>query len=64
MPQLYLGEKIQVDLFGLSPQNFGSDLVEGTVVDLAPGVVTVKLERDDQEVTVGPRRIQSGRLSE
>jgi hypothetical protein len=60
---LELGQRIQVDLFGMRVAGLhgAAAPVEVTVVGLAPGVVTVQLERDDgglSEVTVSPGRIE------
>ena len=59
---LQIGQKIHVDLFGISVGGVGAAdaPAEGMVVGLAPGVITVQLERDDGavlEVTVSPGRI-------
>jgi hypothetical protein len=58
-----IGQKVEVDLFGLTlsgalPRNARST---ATVVDLAPGTITVRLElegRTPSEVTISPDRIQ------
>jgi hypothetical protein len=60
---LQLGQRIQIDLFGMRVAGLGIDgvPVEGTVVGLGPGVVTVQLALDDggiSEVTVSPGRIE------
>ena len=58
-----MGQRIQIDLFGMRVPGLGGDglCVEGTVIGLAPGVVTVQLAREDgglSEVTVSPGRIE------
>jgi hypothetical protein len=60
---LHLGQRIQIDLFGMRVAGLGGDdfPVEGTVVGLAPGAVTVQLSREDgglSEVTISPGRIE------
>jgi hypothetical protein len=60
---LQLGQKIQVDLYGMRFSGLppGESQAEGTVVQLEPGVIMVRLRRGDgavSEVTVSPGRIQ------
>jgi hypothetical protein len=60
---LRIGERIRVDLYGMRFQGMTAAEMraEGMVVGLAPGVITVRLERDDgglAEVTVSPGRIE------
>jgi hypothetical protein len=60
---LELGQRIQINVFGmrLVGVRAGDSSAEGTVVGLGPGVITVRLEREDgvlSEVTVSPRRIE------
>jgi ribosomal protein L21E len=62
MESLELGQKIDIDVAGLGLP--GARIMEaratGTVVDIAPGAITVRLDVDGGErvVTVSPRRIQ------
>jgi hypothetical protein len=63
LTSLALGERIQINLFGLrlAGRPAGDSPTEGTVVGLAPGVITVRLQLDDgghSEVTVSPGRIE------
>lgn len=60
---LQLGQKIQVDLFGMRLSGLppGESQAVGTVVGLEPGVIMVRLRRSDggvADVTVSPGRIQ------
>jgi hypothetical protein len=60
---LELGQKIEIDLFGmrLSGLPAGDARAEGTIVALGPGVITVQLASYDgglTEVTVSPGRIE------
>jgi hypothetical protein len=61
---LEIGQRIQVNLFGMRLAGgaaTGDFPSEGTVVELGPGVVTVRLQREDgghSEVTVSPGRIE------
>jgi hypothetical protein len=60
MLPINLGERIQVDLFGMRlPGGIDGDAAEATVVGLGPGVITVRLDRlgGAPEVTVGPGRV-------
>jgi ribosome maturation factor RimP len=53
-----IGERVEVDLFGLRYVADGDDLVAtGTIVELAPGSITVRLDGRHAEVTVGPARL-------
>jgi hypothetical protein len=62
MSQLNIGQRVQIDLFGmrLGGRHSWDAPAEGTVVGLGPGVITVRLERDGgvSEVTVSPGRIE------
>lgn len=58
-----IGQKIQIDLFGMRLAGLapGESRAEGTVVALEPGVITVRLRRQDgvpTDVTVSPGRIE------
>jgi hypothetical protein len=60
---LQLGQKIQVDLFGMRLPGLpaGESRIEGTVVELEPGVITVRLRRGDggtSDVTVSSGRVE------
>jgi hypothetical protein len=62
MSHLQIGQRIQIDLFGMrlgDPHRWDAP-AEGTVVGLAPGVITVRLEGygGASEVTVSPGRIE------
>ncbi|HXU80776.1 MAG TPA: hypothetical protein VN914_05230 [Polyangia bacterium] len=53
-----IGERVQVDLFGLRSFGDGQEAVAtGTIVELAPGSITVRLDDRHAEVTVGPSRL-------
>ena len=54
-----IGQKVEVDLFGLrtSSGELATTVASGTVVALAPGTITVRLDAHDAEVTVGPARL-------
>jgi hypothetical protein len=53
-----IGERVEVDLFGLRSLGDGHDRVAtGTIVELAPGSITVRLDGRLAEVTVGPARL-------
>ena len=51
-----IGERVEVDLFGLRTMG---DLhkASGVIVALAPGTITVRLDGRHAEVTVGPARL-------
>ena len=56
-----IGERVEVDLFGLRSLGHDHDAVAtGTIVELAPGSITVRLDGRHAEVTVGPARLLSG----
>jgi hypothetical protein len=60
---LEIGQKVQIDLLGMRMRGLcpGQSQAEGTVVQLQPGVITVRLRRGDggvADVTVGPGRIE------
>jgi hypothetical protein len=54
-----IGERVEVDLFGLrvigTPQH---GVATGTIIELAPGSITVRLDDRTAEVTVGPARLR------
>jgi hypothetical protein len=59
-----IGQRVEVDLFGLRPPDGATltavNVALGTVVGLAPGTITVRLDARpglDAEVTVGPARL-------
>jgi hypothetical protein len=55
-----IGERVQVDLFGL--RSYGEShepVANGTIVELAPGSITVRLDGRLDDVTVGPARLLS-----
>jgi hypothetical protein len=63
MPFLEVGQKIEIDIFGLHLPGLGSGEAQamGTVVALGPGIITVQLElneRQSQEVTVSRGRVR------
>jgi hypothetical protein len=63
MPFLEVGQKIEIDIFGLHMPGLGSgeEQATGTVVALGPGIITVQLEFNDrqhQEVTVSRGRVR------
>jgi hypothetical protein len=63
MPFLEVGQKIEIDVFGLQVPGLssGEDQAIGTVVALGPGIITVQLElsgRSRPEVTVSRGRVR------
>ena len=63
MPFLEVGQKIEIDVFGLNVPGLRSSDSEvmGTVVALGPGVITVQVEVNEfqwQEVTVSRGRLR------
>jgi hypothetical protein len=56
-----IGQRVEVDLFGLRVSGSGLDggtVAAGTIVALAPGSITVRLDAHaETEVTVGPARL-------
>ena len=55
-----IGERVEVDLFGLRiVGNLPSGTASGTIVALAPGSITIQLDDHESEVTVGPARVLS-----
>jgi hypothetical protein len=56
-----IGQRVEVDLFGLRRTGDLSfkGVAVGTIVDLTPGAITVRLDDRDAEVTVGPSRVLS-----
>ena len=55
-----IGEKVEVDLFGLRVVGqLQHAVASGTIVELAPGSITVRLDDRAAEVTVGPARLLS-----
>jgi hypothetical protein len=55
-----IGERVEVDLFGLrSSGDSHGPVAFGTIVELAPGSITVRLDGRLTEVTVGPARLLS-----
>jgi hypothetical protein len=55
-----IGQRVQVDLFGLRVQGMldGTTVASGTIVAMAWGTITVRLDSQTQpEVTVGPARL-------
>jgi hypothetical protein len=64
MSQLQIGQKVQVDLFGMRVPHREEGAAECTIVALGPGVITVRLDgagRGPSEVTVSPGRIDRWR---
>jgi hypothetical protein len=59
-----IGERVEVDLFGLRASSTWqiSSVASGTIVAVAPGSITVRLDDQPHEVTVGPARVL-GRVS-
>lgn len=61
MSQLQVGQRIAVDLFAMRVPGHADHEAEGTIVDLGPGVITVRVERAGHgpaEVTVSVGRVQ------
>jgi hypothetical protein len=61
MSQLQVGQRVQVDLFGMRLPHRIEAAVECTIIALGPGVITVQLDgtgRGPSEVTVSPGRIE------
>jgi hypothetical protein len=58
---LEIGQRIEVDLFGLHTRGLPESGATGTVVALGPGVITIRLDGDtpgdSPEVTVSQRRV-------
>ena len=54
-----IGERVEVDLFGLRASGAQDRVVLGTITELAPGSITVRLDDRLDEVTVGPSRLLS-----
>jgi hypothetical protein len=59
-----IGERVEVDLFGLRAGALKSAGVDphkgtatGTIIALAPGTITIRLDGRAGEVTVGPARL-------
>jgi hypothetical protein len=53
-----IGERVEVDLFGLRVIGQHEHAVaSGTIIGLAPGSITVRLDGRPAEVTVGPSRL-------
>jgi hypothetical protein len=62
MSQLQVGQRVQVDLFGMRLPDREEAATECTIVALDPGVITVRLACSGpgpSEVTVSPGRIES-----
>jgi len=54
-----IGERVEVDLFGLRAIGALLDGVAvGTIIELAPGSITVRLDDHLADVTVGPSRLR------
>jgi hypothetical protein len=55
-----IGERVEVDLFGLRVVGGLQDGVAvGTIIELAPGSITVRLDDRPADVTVGPARLRA-----
>jgi hypothetical protein len=55
-----IGQRVEIDLFGISTpagSMSGATVASGTIVGLAPGTITVRLDGDEAEVTIGPSRL-------
>ena len=57
-----IGQRVEVDLFGLSTPAGplgGATVASGTIIALAPGTITVRLDvaSGQAEITVGPARL-------
>ena len=54
-----IGERVKVDLFGLRTSGAlpPFEVASGTIVAVAPGSITVRLDAHPAEVTVGPARL-------
>jgi hypothetical protein len=64
MSSLQVGQRVQVDLFGMRLPHREQGAAECTIVALDPGVITVRLDgsgRGTSEVTVSPGRIEHWR---
>ena len=48
---------MEVDLFGLRAGGAQDGVAIGTIIELAPGSITVRLDDRLDEVTVGPSRL-------
>ncbi len=60
MRPIDIGQRVEIDLFGLHVGEGGSGAGTGVVVALDAGVITVRLERGPagpSEVTVSQRRV-------
>jgi hypothetical protein len=58
-----IGQKVEIDVFGLRVPGLGSgyEQATGTVVALGPGIITVRLDvggSHASEVTVSPGRVR------
>jgi hypothetical protein len=62
MTSLELGQKVEIDLFGLHVPGlgYGASQATGVVVALGPGTITVRLEdaMASSEITVSPGRLR------
>jgi hypothetical protein len=63
MPFLEVGQRIEIDVFGLQVPGLSSGEAQavGTVVALGPGIITVQVqvsERQHHEVTVSRGRVR------
>jgi hypothetical protein len=59
MRQTKIGERVEVDLFGLwtTGELQQTGIATGTIVALHPGSITIRLDGRPAEVTVGPSRL-------
>jgi hypothetical protein len=63
MSSLQIGQKVEIDVFGLRLSGFAGDenQVTGTIVEMGPGTITVRVEKGAafaSEVTVSPGRLR------
>lgn len=60
---LEVGQKIELDVFGLKVAGLrsGADRASGTVVAVGPGTITVRLDGgpEGHELTVSPNRLRA-----
>jgi hypothetical protein len=54
-----IGERVEIDVFGLwtTGELQQKGIASGTIIALAPGTITVRLDGRTSEVTVGPSRV-------
>jgi hypothetical protein len=58
-----IGERVQVDLFGLAVRHVRATknwIATGTVVDVTHGVLTISLDGSSEQVVVTSQRLRDG----